>query len=381
MVDKKDLKSFGPCVRPGSSPGEATKINNFMKVHIIGGGIIGLSTAYHLAKHCDITVYEKDNGYKLSSFARSCGGFRSQFFTPINVDMSRYSIDFIKNQTDVDFVDNGYLMLFGNNQQWDHDRSIETQKAHGATTISLTPEQVKKHFPQLYVDDLYRGCITMDQSEGWLDPIALHNWFKKKAQQQGVEIVYKDGLEVDHNSSDLIVIACGCWTNEVAKHFNINVPVKGHKHTVFNVSTQTEQISHLPLVADLVTGVYLRPEGDGYIVGYDGNGEWSSDNLEPNYNSWDEVWEHLFYRFPKVFDAAKMEGAWAGYYDTSTIDNNAIIDCVDNIYFATGFTGRGLMHSPAVGLTLMQMILNEKLTFNIEPYKLNRNPNFEKYVI
>ena len=112
----------------------------------------------------------------------------------------------------------------------------------------------------------------------------------------------------------------------------------------------------MPLVADLVTGVYLRPEGDGYIVGYDGNGEWNSDNLDPNYNSWDEVWEHLYFRFPTVFDAAKMDGAWAGYYDTSTIDNNAIIDYVDNIYFATGFTGRGLMQAPGVGRALTELI-------------------------
>ncbi len=188
-------------------------------------------------------------------------------------------------------------------------------------------------------------------------------------------------LKVDHSEADYIVLVCGCWTNEVAEHFKINIPVKGHKHTVFNVSTQIEQLRNLPLVADLVTGVYLRPEGEDYIVGYDGNGEWSSDDLNPNYNSWNEIWEHLYHRFPNVFDAAKMEGAWAGYYDTSTIDNNAIIDNVNNIFFATGFTGRGLMHSPAVGLTLKQMILKEKLTFNIEALKLNRNPNFEKYVI
>ena len=62
------------------------------------------------------------------------------------------------------------------------------------------------------------------------------------------------------------------------------------------------------MVADLVTGVYLRPEGEDYIVGYDGNGEWSTDNLDPNCNSWNEVWEHLYHRFPNVFDAAKMEG-------------------------------------------------------------------------
>tara|TARA_Y100000590_G_scaffold458703_1_gene614000 strand:+ start:640 stop:1695 length:1056 start_codon:yes stop_codon:yes gene_type:complete len=350
-------------------------------IHIIGGGIIGLSTAYQLSKHCDVTVYEKDNSFSLSSFARSCGGFRSQFYTPTNIDMSRYSIDFIKNHTDVEFTSNGYLMLFGNNQKEDHDASIETQKAHGATTISLTPSQIKDKFPQIYVDDLYRGCITTDDSEGWLDPVTLHKWFKDQAQANGVKIIYKDGLEVDHSSADKIIITCGCWTNDVAKHFNINVPVKGHKHTVFNVSTQIEQIKHLPLVADLITGIYIRPEGNDYIVGYDGNAEWDSDNLDPNYNSWDKVWEYLYHRFPTVFDAAKMEGAWAGYYDTSTIDNNAIIDNVDNIYFATGFTGRGLMHSPAVGLTLTEMILDKQLTFDVESYKLQRNPNIEKYVI
>ena len=60
-----------------------------------------------------------------------------------------------------------------------------------------------------------------------------------------------------------------------------------------------------------------------------------------DWNSWDEVWEHL-YR-PTVFDEAKMTGAWAGYYDASKIDNNAIIDVRNKYYFATGFTGRGLM--------------------------------------
>ena len=127
-----------------------------MKVNIIGGGIIGMSTAYHLAaKNVDVTIFEKDKIFDIASFGRSCGGARCQFFTRENILLSRYSIDFIKNQTSVDFTPNGYLMLFGNNQQWDHDRSIETQNTHGVTTISLTPEQIKQSFPQLYVDDLY----------------------------------------------------------------------------------------------------------------------------------------------------------------------------------------------------------------------------------
>jgi glycine/D-amino acid oxidase-like deaminating enzyme len=354
-----------------------------MNVHVIGGGIIGMSTAYHLAKDTNVTVFERDKQYSESSFARSCGGLRHQFFTQTNVELSRYAIDFIKTQTNVGFTPNGYLMLFGNwnKQKANHDKSIAMQSATGANTQSLEPSELLKLFPQLNVDDVYRGCITTDDSEGWVDPVTLHNWFRSEAQINGVKIVFEDGITADHSDADAIVIASGCWSNAVGNAFNINIPVKGHKHTVYNVSTQAPHIPNLPLVADLITGIYLRPEGNSYIVGYDGNGDWDGVDLDPDYNSWDEVWEHLYHRFPNVFDAAKMDGAWAGYYDSSTIDNNAIIDHVDNVYFATGFTGRGLMHSPAVGLILRQMVLGETLTFNIDGYKLNRTPDVELYVI
>ena len=89
-----------------------------MKVNIIGGGIIGMSTAYHLAvKNVDVTIFEKDKIFDTASFGRSCGGARCQFFTRENILLSRYSLDFIKNQTSVDFTPNGYLMLFGEDQQ------------------------------------------------------------------------------------------------------------------------------------------------------------------------------------------------------------------------------------------------------------------------
>ena len=355
-----------------------------MKVNIIGGGIIGNSLAYHLStkSNVEVTVYERDKTYNESSFARSCGGLRAQYSTATNVDMSNYSIDFIKNNTTVDFTPNGYLMLFGHNQKNDCDSTTLLQRKHGASTISIPPYDLQNEYGFSYIntDDIYRGCLTVDGSEGWIDPTTLHSWFKKTAQQNGVQYEYADGRERKHNA-DAVVITCGCWSGEVGKHFGLDIPVVPHKHTVFNVTTSKPVIKDLPLVADLTTGVYLRPEGEGYIVGYDGNGDLESRDLEPDYNSWDEVWEKLYHRFPTIFDEARMTGAWAGYYDHSTIDNNAIIDSDDKFYFATGFTGRGLMHSPAVGLVLSQMILGENLEFNIDSYKLNRNPDIEKYVI
>lgn len=137
----------------------------------------------------------------------------------------------------------------------------------------------------------------------------------------------------------------------------------------------------LPLIADLESTIYLRPEGHGYIVGYAGNNEGESDNLDPQWGCWDRVWELLYQRFPTVFDEAKMTGAWAGYYDTSTLDQNAVIDRDGDLFFATGFTGRGLMHSPAVGLLVSDLVLGAPPSFDHQIYRLQRNASAEKYVI
>ena len=166
-----------------------------MKVHIIGGGIIGMSTAYHLVKQgVEVVVFEKDPAYTESSFARSCGGFRAQYFTKTNIQMSKYSIDFIKNNTDVEFTSNGYLMLFGKDQKSDCDASTILQRSEGASTVAMAPNDVSGRFDYLNVDDLYRGCITTDGSEGWCDPVTLHKWYKDNTK---CETLYIDGRELD----------------------------------------------------------------------------------------------------------------------------------------------------------------------------------------
>ena len=353
-----------------------------MAIRIIGGGIVGLSVAYHLSQTTeDITVFEIDKSYERASFARSCGGMRSQFSTPANIAMSRHSIDFIQNQTDVEFTPNGYLLLFDASRAEDHDHSLALQQETGASTRSLAPEALQALYPELNTEGLYRGCLTQDGTEGWIDPIALHHWYRDQCLRAGVNIVYDDHRQYPSHASDITVICAGYWTRDVARHFGIEIPVQGEKHTVFQVRTERPVSAGLPLVADLAAGIYFRPEGEGYIAGYEGNNEGEVDDLEPAWASWDELWERLYYRFPGIFDRAKMTGAWSGYYDASTVDQNAIIDEQDGIYFATGFTGRGLMHSPAVGLAVSEMVAGTPLSFDLSAYQLNRASNREKYVI
>jgi len=353
-----------------------------MAIRVIGGGIIGLSVAYHLSLRAgNITVFEIDKSYARASFARSCGGFRSQFSTAANIAMSRYSINFLKTQTDVAFSANGYLLLFDSARVDDHDQSLALQQAMGASTRSLEPEALKTLFPDLNTAEVYRGCLTSDGAEGWIDPVGLHTWYKKKCVQAGVNIVYGDYRDYPSKPSDITVVCAGYWTRDVAKHFGIEVPVRGEKHTVFQVHTERTVCADLPLVADLAAGIYFRPEGEGYIAGYEGNNEGEAEDLEPAWDSWDDVWERLYHRFPTIFDKAKMAGAWAGYYDTSETDHNAIIDAKNGVFFATGFTGRGLMHSPAVGLVVSEMVTSAPPSIDLSSYQLNRAPGREKYVI
>ena len=344
------------------------------KVHIIGGGIIGSSIAYFLSSESDydITVYEKDLSYGAASFARSCGGVRMQFYNEENIALSKYSSTFIRH-TGIQFTGNGYLMLFDDEHKDDHDRAHELQKRNGVDVLSLDKDQLKKRFSWLNVDDIYRGSVT-EKIEGWIDPVELHTWYKSRATRNGVK--YTD--QVKYETDGVIIIATGAWSNEVGKHYDIDIPIFKDKHTVFNIKTEADLVKDMPLVADH-TGVYFRPEGIGYIAGYDGNGH-PDDNLEVEWDSWDEVWGLLFQR-SDIFSATKPFGAWSGFYDTCSIDNNPIIDRIGNVYIAGGFTGRGLMQSPAIGKIVTEMILEKEPTFNIEKYRLNRTPDVEKFVI
>lgn len=353
-----------------------------MTIRIIGGGVIGFSVAYHLSRTTkDIFVYEIDESYTKASFSRSCGGLRCQFSQASNVLMSLYSIDFIRRTTDVPIVPNGYLMLFDESRRADHDASLAIQCNLGAKTKSFSADALKTLIPELFVDDLYRGCLTDDGSEGWVDPVRLHHWFKDEAISNGVSIRFKDFHHERFGASDTIIVCAGCWSRSIASEFGVDLPIIGDKHTVYNFKTTRPQKGDLPLVADLTTGVYVRPEGDGYIVGYSGNSEGETENLEPNWALWEEVWGLLYYRFPNLFDEVKLMGAWAGFYDACQLDQNAIIDQKKGIYFATGFTGRGLMHSPAVGLAVSELVLNLPMTFDLRDYQLDRAPTVEKYVI
>ena len=356
-----------------------------MNVTIVGGGIIGASTAYFLsAKNVNVKVLERDPTYTEASFGRSCGGLRHQFLQEENILLGMYGSQFVRQfSKSVQFTANGYLMLFNEEQKAEQMTAVMNQGKCNAGSNTIDGSLIQSVFPWINPEGLAMATYTDTGIEGWIDPYSLHTEFKKQAIAQGAEFIKQDVKSLDEVKDDIIVVTAGCWTGELLS----DIPIKPQKHTVFNIKCPTH-MPDMPLTADFTTGIYWRPEGHGYIVGSP-NGRFDQEDLEPDWNDFDEdVWIPMAMRAP-MFEQLKMENAWAGYYDTNVLDNNAVVGKhpkMDNVYLASGFTGRGLMEAHGIGRGLMELITTgEYQSINLSCFDptrvLNKEKRLEPYVI
>jgi FAD-dependent oxidoreductase domain-containing protein 1 len=244
--------------------------------------------------------------------------------------------------------------------------------------------------------------------EGWFDGYLLLTALRKKAQAQGVRYVADEAVGLDTAASDGVlhvnavrlqsgaVLPCryavsagGPWAAAIAGWAGIDLPVVGKRRTVFNLASSAA-LPGCPLLID-TSGIWLRPEGKGFICGFAPNADNDADfaPLEPEYAAFeDHIWPLLAERIPG-FEALRMQGAWAGYYEMNTFDHNAIVGlhpACDNLVFANGFSGHGLQQCPAVGRGLAEwMLTGGYQSLDLSPLSIERiarnAPLLEKNVI
>ncbi len=334
-------------------------------VVIIGGGIIGAATAYFLSKEGrKVKIIEKDPTYKSASFPLSLGGFRRQFFQKENILLGKFAREFIfkipellkteKNPNPTaSVVPNGYLFLFGSKHAEEQYEALKNHKACKAGTKNTRGSELKKIFPYINDEGIETFTYTDDKMEGWIDPHMFHSALKNKAIELGAEFIKGKVKSISEIKAKIIISAVGYSTNELLK----DIPVVPQKHTVFRVKCP-KHIPNMPLTSDFTTGVYWRPEGKEYLAGSPIS-SFDAKNLEPDWNHFEElVWPALAKRVP-IFEELKLTGAWAGYYDCNKLDNNAVVGKhpkYENLYMASGFTGRGLMQAPGIGRALTELI-------------------------
>ncbi len=372
-------------------------------VVICGGAAVGAAVAYHLVAlgyAGRVVVVERDPTYARAATALAASGIRRQFSSAINVRISAFGLAEIR-RLGLDFVGHGYLTLAGTEAGAAALRAAHAvQRAEGAATVLLAPDEIAARFAHLRVDDLVLGAFG-PEGEGWFDNMGLLSAYRAGARAGGAEWIRDEvvGLEVAGGRVSAVRLAgggrigCGVFVNaaggtgrEVAAMAGLDLPVERRKRTVFAFAVAAPPAGDLPLMID-PGGVWCRPEGAGFIAAGtpDPDPAVAADDFEPRHAEWEEmVWPALAARSP-AFEACRLTGFWAGHYDMNTRDRNAVVGPhpeVANFLCANGFSGHGLQQAPAVGRGLAEWIAHgEYRSLDLGPLGWARAPLPEGAVI
>jgi len=388
-------------------------------VVIAGGAVTGSSTAWHLAAHPGfsgrILVVEPDMTYQRSASALSAGSIRQQFSQPVNIAISLHGIGFLRaigeilavesDRPNVGLHEGGYLYLGEEAHREGFTANNAIQRAMGADIALLDAAELKRTFPWLETSDLAIGSYGVS-GEGWFDGYGLMQAFRAKARSLGVEyrkgrvtrveiasgrvtgVTLEDGSRI--GCAALVNAAGASGARALSAEMGFPVPIYAKKRSVFSFSCK-EALPRHPLIIDK-SGVWWRPEGEGYITGY------SPDDLDETDHSTDfevdwllfeeVIWPALAMRIP-AFEAIRPGRAWAGHYDMNLLDHNALVGRVPGLangFIACGFSGHGLQQSPALGRGLAELITEGRYTSldlaDLSPERvLTSTPLLERNVI
>jgi len=363
------------------------------KIIIIGGGIIGVSTAYFLAKRGqkDVILLERDLLAQAST-GLCVGGIRQQFSHPANILLSQETIrqlrDFEREfHTKIDFHQAGYLFLTKEQPTWEaFGECVKIQRRHGVPVEVLSPEEVKHRWPYLEVENLKGGIFGPE--DGYVDPYDVTMAIANKTRKMGISVLERaevtdirlengriTGVETSQGpiSSEIIVNAAGAWGGEIARMAGIDLPVQPYRRQVFITKAFDAIPRPVPMIIDQDTQFYIRGYAPGILMGMTDLDELPSFHTHVDRSFMEKVTAAALERVPVLKQAEILRG-WGGLY-AMTPDENPIIGEIPGIkgfFCATGFSGHGFQHGPAVGRILSELILDRNTSFNLSPFNYDR---------
>ena len=383
-------------------------------VVIVGGAMFGSSVAWFLTDNPDfngsVLVVEMDPTYEFTSTAHTNSCMRQQFSRELNVRISQFAADFVKNFRAYLGGDErvpqpilqsyGYMYLADNQAFADTLKEAQVvQAACGAGTKFMTAEEIKRDYPFYNVDDIIGGNHNL-VDEGYFDGNTVFDWWRRSARERGVEYctnkvvgMTKTGAKIDSVTLETgDVISCGTVVNasgpravETSRMAGIEIPVEPRKRFTFIFDAEQRLDRDLPLTID-PTGVHMRTDGEFYLAGCppELDPAVAYDDFEMDHDIWqDKVWPILANRIPQ-FEAIKLTNAWAGHYSYNTFDQNAILGPhaqVENFIFVNGFSGHGFQQSPAMGRGTAEFITyGEYRSLDLTPFHFDRIERGEPYV-
>ncbi len=385
-------------------------------VVIVGGAMIGSSVAWFLTDNPDfdgsVLVVERDATYEFASTSHTNSCMRQQFSAAINVRVSQFAADFVKNfreyMGDDARVPQPRLQSYGYMYLADNEdfaatlrESQKIQAACGAGTKHMTRDEIARDYPFYNLDDIVAANHNL-VDEGYFDGNTLFDWWKRSARERGVEYVANEVVGMTRNTTGTRVesvtlqsgevILCGTVVNAsgpravlTSRMAGIEIPVEPRKRYTYIFEAEKPLDRDLPLTID-PSGVHMRTDGTFYLAGCppDDDPAVDYDDFVADHSFWeDKVWPVLATRVPQ-FEAIKLRNSWVGHYAYNTLDQNAILGphtTVENFIFVNGFSGHGFQQSPAMGRGAAEMITyGAYRTLDLSPFGYDRIERGEKFV-
>ena len=345
---------------------------------IVGGGVVGASTAYHLAQAGakGVVLLEKESFFGIGATGRCAGGVRYQFATEVNVRLSQASVPMIENfeaeiGQSVDYRPIGYLFVLTNEKDVaTFERNVALQHRLGVQTEWLSGDDIRARLPLMHFPDALAG--TIHHKDGLADPNGIVMGYIQQARALGVQAltdVEVTGIErnggrvtaVSTNQGKIqckhVINAAGPWAGLIGEMAGIHLPITPIRRQVITTTPIPELPADFPFVIDFAQSLYFHPEGEGILTGR------SNVNEAPGFDQRvDEEWEwtaleSAIERMP-ILEKAGRQSGWAGLYEV-TPDAHPIFGqtAVSGFWVVAGFSGHGFMHGPIAGKLMAEIIL------------------------
>ncbi|MGH7911364.1 MAG: NAD(P)/FAD-dependent oxidoreductase [Candidatus Dormibacteraceae bacterium] len=360
---------------------------------IVGGGVIGCSLAYHLARAGERVVLLERETLGSQSTGRCAGGVRQQFSAELNVRMQRYSVARFERFADeighpLDFRQIGYLLLLTEPAQVTSFREqfAMWQRCGLEEARWLSAEEARRLSPPTSVDDVL--AATFCPSDGIASPNDVTAGYAAAARRAGAVLVEGCavvGLETAGGrisavqtsqgriQTPLCFDAAGAWSGRIAALAGIELPVEPYPRHVFLTGPAPEIARDNPMTIDMASSFYFHPEGDGVLFGMGERDERPTFDQHVDPTFLERVVGVAERRLPPLLDLG-IQTSWVGLYEM-TPDHQPFLGPVEEVegfWCACGFSGHGFQMAPAVGNLLTQLLLDGRSDLDLAPFSPQR---------
>ncbi|MGW2748212.1 NAD(P)/FAD-dependent oxidoreductase [Streptomyces sp. NPDC001450] len=363
------------------------------RVVIIGGGVMGTSIAYHLARAGvrDVVLAERDE-LAAGSTSKAAGGVRAQFSDELNIQLGARSLAAFGRFTqeigqDIGLHRVGYLFLLSTPEEVaSFEAGVRLQNSFGVPSRMLTPQEARRLSPLITTDGLLAAAYSPD--DGHCTPEAVVNGYASAARAHGARILRHTevtGVELHGDTitavsttlgriaTDTVVCAAGAWSRAVGAMVGVDLPVQPLRRQIAVTEPVPGLPPKLPMTIDFTTSLYFHAEGPGLLLGMSDPDERPGFATDTHDRWIPRLCAAMQHRAPALLDLRRT-GTWAGLYE-NTPDHNALIGeapSVSRFLYATGFSGHGFLQGPAVGEIVRDLYLGRVPFLDVRPLSAGR---------